>query len=121
MKNSEHSWHPFVVETDFLTTTVLGTSFNVRAYSQGDASVALVEGRVSVKSGRESLQLQPGQQVVVANGKLIAEHVNTYGYTQRKDGFFYFTDGTMREIMVETSWCDIVGGYVEGHSAPQTP
>ena len=33
--------------------------------------------------------------------KLIAEHVNTYGYTQRKDGFFYFTDGTMREIMVE--------------------
>ena len=31
--------HPFVVETDFLTTTVLGTSFNVRAYSQGDASV----------------------------------------------------------------------------------
>ena len=93
--------HPFVVETDFLTTTVLGTSFNVRAYSQGDASVALVEGRVSVKSGRESLQLQPGQQVVVANGKLIAEHVNTYGYTQRKDGFFYFTDGTMREIMVE--------------------
>ena len=93
--------HPFVVETDFLTTTVLGTSFNVRAYSQGDASVALVEGRVSVKSGRESLQLQPGQQVVIANGKLTAEHVNTYGYTQRKDGFFYFTDGTMREIMVE--------------------
>ena len=93
--------HPFVVETDFLTTTVLGTSFNVRAYSQGDASVALVEGRVSVKSGRESLQLQPGQQVVMANGKLTAEHVNTYGYTQRKDGFFYFTDETMREIMVE--------------------
>ena len=35
--------HPFVVETDYLTTTVLGTSFNVRAYSQNDASVALVE------------------------------------------------------------------------------
>ena len=55
--------HPFVVETDYLTTTVLGTSFNVRAYSQNDASVALVEGSVSVKSGRENMLLKPGQLV----------------------------------------------------------
>ena len=93
--------HPFVVETDYLTTTVLGTSFNVRAYSQNDASVALVEGSVSVKSGRENMLLKPGQLVQVANGKLKAESVNTYGYTQRKDGYFYFTDDTMRGIMAE--------------------
>ena len=93
--------HPFVVETDYLTTTVLGTSFNVRAYSQNDASVALVDGSVSVKSGRENMLLKPGQLVQVANGKLKAESVNTYGYTQRKDGYFYFTDDTMRGIMAE--------------------
>lgn len=93
--------HPFVVETDYLTTTVLGTSFNVRAYSQNDASVALVEGSVSVKSGRENMLLKPGQLVQVANGKLKTENVNTYGYTQRKDGYFYFNDDTMRGIMAE--------------------
>ncbi|MBR5696997.1 MAG: FecR domain-containing protein [Prevotella sp.] len=93
--------HPFVVETDYLTTTVLGTSFNVRAYSQNDAGVALVEGSVSVKSGRENMLLKPGQLVQVANGKLKTENVNTYGYTQRKDGYFYFTDDTMRGIMAE--------------------
>ena len=93
--------HPFVVETDYLTTTVLGTSFNVRAYSQNDAVVALVEGSVSVKSGRENMLLKPGQLVQVANGKLKTENVNTYGYTQRKDGYFYFTDDTMRGIMAE--------------------
>ena len=37
----------------------------------------------------------------MANGKLKAESVNTYGYTQRKDGYFYFTDDTMRGIMAE--------------------
>ena len=42
---------PFVVHTDYLTTRVLGTAFNVRAYSRRDASVTLVSGRVQVNSG----------------------------------------------------------------------
>ena len=97
--------HPFVVESPYFTTTVLGTTFNVRAYSPSDASVALVEGRVSVKSnaGGRALVMNPGQLASMKAGQkgLSLTTVDTYSYTQRKDGFFYFPDDTMREIMVE--------------------
>jgi ferric-dicitrate binding protein FerR (iron transport regulator) len=97
--------HPFVVESPYFTTTVLGTTFNVRAYSPSDASVALVEGRVSVKpnAGGRALVMNPGQLASMKAGQkgLSLTTVDTYSYTQRKDGFFYFPDDTMREIMVE--------------------
>lgn len=97
--------HPFVVESSYFTTTVLGTTFNVRAYSPTDASVALVEGRVSVKpaTGGKTVVMAPGQLATLSNrqGALSLSKVDTYFYTQRKDGFFYFPNETMREIMVE--------------------
>ena len=97
--------HPFVVESPYFTTTVLGTTFNVRAYSPSDASVALVEGRVSVKpnTGGRALVMNPGQLASMKAGQkgLSLTTVDTYSYTQRKDGFFYFPDDTLREIMVE--------------------
>lgn len=42
------SLHPFVVETAALQTQVLGTSFNVRAYSPEDTRVTLLRGSVKV-------------------------------------------------------------------------
>ena len=100
---AKDSRHPFVVETEYLTTTVLGTSFNVRAYTVSDASVTLVEGRVQVASPsvRKPVVLKPGQRLDVVGSRFSMNTVNTYAYTQRKEGFFYFPDDTMRQIMVE--------------------
>ncbi|MCR5132255.1 MAG: FecR domain-containing protein [Prevotella sp.] len=95
--------HPFVVESSYFTTTVVGTTFNMRAYSPTDASIALVEGRVSVKPSKgKTIMMNPGQLATLSDkGVFSVSKVDTYSYTQRKDGFFYFPDDTMREIMVE--------------------
>jgi len=68
---------PFLVYTDQLVTTVLGTSFWVRAYKNRRNEVAVQEGRVSVQLRRgadlsatpaqpatEGIVLQPNQRVM---------------------------------------------------------
>lgn len=53
--------HPFTIVSDKWTTTVLGTSFNVRAYP--DEPV----GKVSVVSGKVQIDGQGNQALLVAN------------------------------------------------------
>lgn len=94
--------HPFVVENDYFSTTVLGTSFSVRAYSEKDATVTLVEGKVRMSGKNMSQQtLRPGQQARYhAEGFSVSE-VDTYPVVQRKDGYFYFDNETLLQIMME--------------------
>lgn len=89
--------HPFVVETEYLTTKVLGTVFNVRAFSAKDAQVVLVEGKVDVGG----CLLQPGQTAFVSKGEIKTAEIDTYPFTQRKEGFFYFHDAPLVQIMGE--------------------
>lgn len=65
--------HPFLVETDKLTTRVLGTEFNVEAYNDEKfIKVTLQQGSVQVNTktdaGVQSMQqvLQPGQTALYA-------------------------------------------------------
>lgn len=55
--------HPFVIHTGEISTTVLGTEFNVRSYGEENSiEVAVVEGKVKVKDGRERyLLLAPNE------------------------------------------------------------
>lgn len=94
---------PFIVHSDYLTTRVLGTSFNVRVYSQRDAAVTLVSGRVKVNAAEASKTLSPGQQASLAASGLSVKTVDTYPITQWKDGFFYFDNETLFKIMQELS------------------
>jgi len=57
---------PFIVHAAKLTTTVKGTSFNVKAYSELDESSVMVRtGRVEVNSGTKTLAvLTPDKQLV---------------------------------------------------------
>ena len=56
---------PFIVETDFFNTTVLGTTFNLKAYSAKDANIVLVEGSVRVNAKGHEITLKPGQQAIL--------------------------------------------------------
>ncbi|MDN5202225.1 DUF4974 domain-containing protein [Fulvivirgaceae bacterium BMA10] len=49
------SLRPFTVRTNELSTTVLGTSFNVRAYEDEDVEVALLTGKVKVSENSSSM------------------------------------------------------------------
>ena len=93
--------HPFIVYSDYLTTRVLGTAFDVRARSARDASVTLVSGRVLVKSQDADQVLTPGQQASLAGSQLAVKTVDTYPYTQWKEGFFYFDNQSLFSIMQE--------------------
>ncbi len=56
---------PFVIKSGALKTTVLGTSFNIRAYLEDKTmSVAVVTGKVKVNSAEAELHLEPNQQAV---------------------------------------------------------
>lgn len=71
-KNKEK---PFIIHSANLTTTVLGTSFNIRAYENDESTeVSVVTGKVSVSvnnnvSKKENLVLEPNQRVVYSRKK----------------------------------------------------
>lgn len=59
---------PFIIQSGSLTTKVLGTSFNIRAYRQSpDVSVSVVSGRVSVSEGSVLLHVLAKDQRLVFN------------------------------------------------------
>lgn len=96
--------HPFVVYNNLFSTTVLGTKFNMRTYSQSAASVVLVEGKVTVESKKnKTIQtIVPGEKAqLTSSGQFEIQHVDTYAYVQWKEGYFYFNNVPLVEIMQE--------------------
>ena len=58
--------HPFIIRTPYEEVTVLGTSFNVRAYeSEASSEIAVCTGSVKVHSGVTSSILEPNEKVIV--------------------------------------------------------
>lgn len=101
---AKDSLHPFFVKTDALETQVLGTAFNVRAYSSDDVQVTLVEGSVKVSDKHHhELRLQPGEHARLHSGNsLKAEPVEeASAYRSWADGQFYFDNTELVEIMRE--------------------
>ncbi len=97
--------HPFEVQSDWFVTSVLGTEFNVRTYTRQEASVVLVNGKVALQDVRDStktLTLTPGQKAKLAESDgFWVENVDVYGYSQWKDGYFYFDNVALEEILHE--------------------
>lgn len=94
VKNKEA---PFVVHTGAVTTRVLGTAFNVRAYPEkSEVLVAVVEGKVKVKSvkgaGDNSVLLVKKEMVTVqtAQGELVVSDFDEKEQIGWKDGILYF-------------------------------
>ena len=95
---------PFVVTSDYYSATVLGTSFDARAYSSDDASVTLVEGsvRVSPAGSASALVVEPGCMVTFGAASMMSmSEVDVYPCLQRKEGYFYFDQAPMLDIMIE--------------------
>lgn len=99
--------HPFIVQTEALETLVLGTSFNVRAYSADDTHVTLVEGSVKVSDKHHNeLHLQPGEHTNHKLNKTKVEKADDYH--SWANGMFYFDDTELVEIMRELGrWYNI--------------
>ncbi len=96
--------HPFVVNGEYFSTTVLGTKFNMKSYAASSACVVLLEGKVTLVSanGGKAMTLAPGQKAQLeSSGSFDVQHVDTYAYVQWKDGYFYFNNVPLVDIMQE--------------------
>lgn len=101
---------PFKVKVDNLEVRVLGTHFNIMAYSsEATIKTTLLEGSVRLTSGNATDVLKPGQQGTLhQNGEIRVADVNTDGAVAWKNGYFDFNRDNIHSIMNQVSqWYDV--------------
>lgn len=94
---------PFIVKTQQYNIKVLGTKFNVFAYSKSKRfETNLVEGRVQVFNNHdpeENIILQPNEMVALTNGNLIKSMASFNNEDYLESGIFYFSNKKFSEIL----------------------
>lgn len=102
-KNPER---PFVVHTPNVTTTVLGTSFNIKAFDDQEATVTVATGKVRVThptadNKPDEVYLLPNQQAVWSkeNGVLQKKNIDAENFYAWKNGTICFNNETLKETM----------------------
>ncbi len=102
---------PFTVQFMSSSVTVLGTSFNIRAYPEEKRSqTTLAEGSVRIYSPGSSMLLKPGEQAEVSalSGEMVKQEVEVKSFTSWKDGRFVFEQQPLEDIMRTLErWYDI--------------
>lgn len=91
---------PFFVETLNMKINVLGTKFNVSAYSD-DAThtVVLLEGSVKVITDQTSnFVLSPNQRLTYNENRADIDRVDAQDYVSWKDGVFQFRSDKMDDV-----------------------
>lgn len=99
-KVSKNKHRPFIVETGNLYTKVLGTEFDLKAYPHSDVNVTLIKGSVAVNAEGKEVMLKPGENAEYSENKDIeVTTVDTEGYIQWKDGYFYFDNVPLIDVV----------------------
>ena len=101
--------NPFVVRTERCDIEVLGTKFNVDAYSgSNDFSTALMEGSVKVTGNDSSFRpvlLKPDQEVRLKDGRLMVSSISDYDQFRWREGLVCFKDVAFNELMTRFEKC----------------
>lgn len=94
---------PFIVKTQRYDIKVLGTRFNVFAYSESERfETNLVKGSVQVTNNskpEENIILKPYEMVSLSNGNLIKTAASFNNEEYLKSGIFYFSNKKFSEIL----------------------
>ncbi len=102
---------PFIVQSGEVSTTALGTAFNVENYNDSERmAVTLVEGKVRVNAKKKETVLIPGNQVILDKETLSMQkhNVKTFYYTSWKDGVFDFDGMQLDDLTVRLGrWYDV--------------
>lgn len=117
---------PFKVFSAGQEIHVLGTEFNVSAYSDDpENKTTLVEGKVSLLlttqlngtalQNSKFIELVSGEQGIVKRESLTKTHVDTEPYTAWKAGYFYFKKTPLEDILRQAArWYDVEVVYEGG-------
>lgn len=99
---------PFIVAKGETEVQVLGTHFNVNAYSdEEDIKVTLLEGSVKVNKASFSAIIKPGQQARVRDKIAVVDGVDMDGVMAWKNGLFNLSGENIQTVMRQVSrWYD---------------
>jgi ferric-dicitrate binding protein FerR (iron transport regulator) len=102
---------PFLVNAGGVQVQVLGTHFNVNAYTDEEAvTTILVEGSVKVSKGTISRIIKPDQQASVEKegNSILVTPVDAQELVAWKDRLFVFSNTELSEVMRQLSrWYDV--------------
>lgn len=114
---------PFTVHTNKSTIEVLGTHFNINAYTDEKTTLTtLLEGAVKVSSNNGQTILSPGQQANInaSSGALQVKTVDTEEAIAWKNDQFAFRDMNLPTIMRQIArWYDVEIVYTGTPSADE--
>ena len=106
---------PFLVKAGQTETRVLGTHFNIMAYSdEGAVKTTLLDGAVSMVLGTQSALLRPGEQGQYDEnkGSMTTRPVNTRAVVAWKDGYYFFDRTPVKSVMRQIArWYDVTIVY----------
>ncbi|WP_121813052.1 FecR family protein [Mucilaginibacter kameinonensis] len=106
---------PFRVKTSQQQVEVLGTHFNINAYTdEKTTATTLLEGSVKVTSAstNQKMIIKPGQQSAVSGDAMNVEEVDIDEAVAWKNGYFLFNDENLASIMKKVSrWYNVEVEY----------
>ncbi|PZX52645.1 FecR family protein [Algoriphagus chordae] len=99
---SENAEQPFIVISDSLITTAVGTSFNINSKNTEEIRVSLVTGKVAIKYQIDSSKffLSPGEELTyeTAINKGKVNEFNTENVLGWKTGKLIFKSATLKQV-----------------------
>lgn len=100
---------PFIVHTRQQMVNVTGTQFNIRAYPDEESTFCtLVEGGVTVSSGKMQINLKPNEQASNVSGIIHKKIVDAATYIAWTKDKFLFNETELAEVLCNISrWYDI--------------
>jgi len=92
---------PFIVKTESMFVEALGTSFNIRSYSEDQQAFAvLIEGKIKVSASGQEQILSENQRAIFnkSTRTLTTDMVRSGDFIQWKSGNLYFDNQSFEDI-----------------------
>lgn len=106
---AEDKSRPFLIKSKGQQIKVLGTAFNVSAFSsESETCTTLIRGAVELSSSKNSIKLSPAQEATLKNQNFTTRNVDPTQAIAWIDGNFSFDDESLVSIMNKISrWYDV--------------
>jgi len=99
----------FTVKTHDYNVCVLGTKFNVMAYSDFNRTeTTLIEGKIEIQQGEQTFGVVPGQTFIYKDHQFFNKKTNAPVSARWKDDIFDFDRITFQELVIRLErWYDV--------------
>lgn len=103
---SKDKEHRFIVTAGAMEVEALGTTFNVKAYEDGDVTTTLFSGKVRASVGQDAVLLSPNQYTIYGpdHRQLLAKNSDNAAYARMwRDNELAFNAETLEKIGADLS------------------